>query len=143
MRDKQKLLRCLPVVMDACIIVLAFLLAYYLRFYSPFFLEELAYYYPISRYMVLLFYVIPTYLVIYYEFRLYSDHMEGRKWNNIVSLTLANVVGMILFFCVLYLWKEYDISRKFLLLFFIINIIFGIGSRMVMKFQSKLRQKRR
>lgn len=142
MNEKQRRFHYLYALMDVGIIVIAYLLAYYLRFYRPLLSEELGNFYPISHYVSFLLYIIPIYLIIYYVFRLYTDSLESRIWNMIGSLTLANLVGMILFLCVLYLQKEVNISRKFLLLFFIINIVLGIGSRMLTKYQSMLRQKR-
>ncbi len=141
MKNKQKLVKYLPVILDACFIIIAYFLAYYLRFYRPIFREELGYYYPLSRYVSFLLYIVVIDLIIYHVFRLYSAKVEGRLWKRIVSLTLANLVGMILFISILYFWKENNISRMFLLLFLVINIALGIASRMVMEYTLKRKQK--
>ena len=139
MNDTKNMLKWLPALMDAGIIIIAYLFAYYLRFYTPLFNGDLGNFYALDVYISLLVYLVPIYLVIYFAFRLFTTKMEERIWYRVLKLIISNVIGLSLFVQLLYFLKEYNISRKFLLLFFIINLILSISSRMWMSYSAKLK----
>ena len=69
-KDNQKLLNRLHVIIDAILIVLAFVLAYYIRFkmlvhFKPFALAENERYYSLAKYAENLYYLVPVYLLAY------------------------------------------------------------------------------
>ncbi|MDF2906006.1 MAG: putative rane protein [Herbinix sp.] len=140
--DRQKMINWYHVLMDVAIIIVSYLLAYYFRFYNQLFQQKLGYYYTIGQYTIFLFYIIPTYLLIYFEFRLYSVELVGRKWHMAISIIISNVVGMLSFMLLLYL-RKYSISRIFLLIFLIINVALTIVSRIMRKHPDKRERKRR
>lgn len=142
MNDKKNLLKWLPAITDACIIIVAYLLAYYLRFFNPIFHEEMGYFYPLERYVSLLVYLVPIYLVIYFAFRLYTTKLDEHTWYRVLKLVISNILGLTLFMLLLYLLKEINISRKFLLLFFVINVVLGISSRLLITYSARLKLRR-
>jgi Undecaprenyl-phosphate glucose phosphotransferase len=123
--------------MDACIIIIAYLLTYYLRFYIllkyiPFFrLSENEYFYPIQVYARSIILIVPLYLFIYYFTRLYTPKRSRHRITEAFNIILANTFGIALLISFLYITKEFNISRKFLGLFYLMNITLSIAARMI------------
>ncbi len=140
MRDRM--LNAFPVLGDIVIIITAYLMAYYVRFYTTLFREELEKFYPLKSYVSQLVYLVLIYLFSYYIFRLYASESEELGWHQLLRLALSNMVGIILFIVFLYFQKEIYISRKFLLIFFVINTILTIASRILITNHRKLKPKR-
>lgn len=137
-KDNQKMLNRFHALLDACIIIITFILAYYLRFSSPFFKVELGYFYSLKKYMALLVYLVPMYLIIYYIFRVYTPKSGNKKWLEIINITLSNIVGIAFFVLILYFQKEFNISRIFFILFFFINLVLSVSSRMLFDYSLKV-----
>ena len=135
-KDNQKMLNRIQFVLDAFTIVIAYLLAYYLRFYSP--LEDLAVFsvdgsefYDLSIYAERLIIIVPLYMIIYYFSNLYRPKMGQRRWTAFFQLIVVNTLGIAFFFSTLYLEKELHISRSFFAMFYILNVLLAIISRYV------------
>ena len=78
-KDNQKLLNRLHVVLDALIIVFSYGVSWLIRFKSGFF-ELSSWYLSLEQYMKLLIYIVPLYLILYYAFHLYtSKRVQGRR----------------------------------------------------------------
>ena len=142
MKEKMNRLKGFHILTDAGIIFLAYLTAYYVRFYTPLLNEKWGIFYPLERYVSLLVELVPIYLLCYFFFRLYNIVPEERRWFMVLRVISANMVGTIIFMTLLYLQKENNISRQFLLIFLFINIIFTIGSRILGMNYAKLKQNR-
>ena len=84
-------------------------------------------------YLYALLIAIPTYLILYGVFKLYAPkRMHGQKYE-IMNVIKANVVGIMLFFFVLYLMKLTDFSRAVLFIFFGLNIVYEFIVRVVIR----------
>ncbi|HWT26920.1 MAG TPA: undecaprenyl-phosphate glucose phosphotransferase [Mobilitalea sp.] len=137
-KDNQKMLNKFHILMDAIIIVIAYLLTYYLRFYSP--LTNLAYFlraesgtfYPLGVYARRLFYLVPMYILIYYFTRLYTPKRGKQRWIEVFNIILANAFGIVFFISTLYIQKETNISRWFLFCFLATNIILTSSARLLL-----------
>jgi Undecaprenyl-phosphate glucose phosphotransferase len=146
-KDNQKMLNRVHVLMDACIIIIAYLLTYYFRFNSPlvnieYFKVEPGTYYPLLVYSRRLIFLVPSYLFIYYFARLYTPKRGKRKWAEFFQLISANIFGIAFFFSFLYLTKEFNISRKFLGLFFALNISLSTTARMALAYTLKVARRK-
>lgn len=137
-KDNQKMFNRLHVLMDACVIVVAYLLTYYLRFdsflshFKFFRLGDKELYYPMDEYAKRLIFLVPLYLFIYYFSHLYTPKRGKRRWTEVANIFVANVFGIAFFFSFLYLTKEFYISRKFSGLFFVINTSLSVAARMIL-----------
>ncbi len=137
-KDNQKMFNRLHVLMDAIIIIISYLLTYYLRFQSifaqkiPFLQVEPNSYLPLSAYAKRLIFLVPIYLLVYYFSRLYAPKRGRRRWTEIFNLIVANTFGLSFFTSYLYLIGELHISRKYIGLFFVLNITLGVASRMLL-----------
>lgn len=138
----QKFLNWLRFLIDVCIIIIAYLSAYFLRFHTPFFSQDLRGLNYRADYLSLLIYVIPMFLLVYYVFRLYSPILNKRKWLEISNILLANILSIAFFMALLYFLSENNISRKFIVLFLIINITLCISIRRLFSYYLKRRPRK-
>jgi Undecaprenyl-phosphate glucose phosphotransferase len=135
-KDNQKMFNRVHVLMDACIIVIAYLLTYYIRFgllgKLSYFKADAGTYYPLAEYARRLILLVPLYLLIYYFTHLYTPKRGKRRWSELFNLILANTFGITFFFSYLYLTWESDLSRFFIGLFYTLNISLSAAARMVL-----------
>lgn len=127
-KDNQKMLNRLHILMDASIIVISFLIAYYLRFHSfitylRIFNVDKGSFYSLSVYARSLYFLVPLYLIIYNWAKLYTPKRGKRRWTEFIHVAYSNFIGLSFYFFVLYMLKEDDISRIFLGMFTVINVI--------------------
>ena len=92
-KENQKLLNLIHLLIDATIIIISFITAYFLRFntdYSPLIkfniiVRPYGYFFTISKYMEMLVFLIPFYIVAYYFFHLYDPKRTSRRRTTFVS----------------------------------------------------------
>lgn len=135
-KDNQKTLNQLHILMDLIIIVVSFLIAYYLRFYSSltnisFLKAEKGTFYPLSVYAQSLYLLIPLYLFIYNKAKLYTPKRVKRRWIEFFHITYANIIGLAFYFFFLYMIEESNISKVFLGMFTAINMVLCSFARML------------
>ena len=110
-------------MMDACIIIISYILAYYIRLESGLFplgaeTERLS----TATYLFPLVLIVPAYLILYLAFQLYTPkRVQGRRleFSNIIK---ANTVGLAIFIVVLYVIGMSHFSRWMIVIFYVINI---------------------
>lgn len=140
-RDNQKLLNRIHIIIDACIIALSYAIAWYLRFKSGFF-ELDPWFLSLQEYMRVLIYIVPGYLILYYAFQLYTPkRVQGRRleaWH----ITQANAIGLMGFILVLYVTKQADFSRTMIFVFFCVNVFMEVLVRNIIRYAlRKVRKK--
>lgn len=83
--------------------------------------------------MIVLIFLVPEYLLLYYIFQLYTPkRVQGRRleaWR----IIQANVIGLMTFILVLYLAREPDFSRTMMFIFFCINVFVEIVGRNILR----------
>ena len=146
-KDNQKMLNRYHVLIDAFLIPIAFLLSYYLRFESfltrtEFWSTGNNYFFPVSVYARPLIFLVPGYLVCYYLCKLYSTECAKSRRFELWNLIRANMFGLTYYIFILnffYListdnlyWNiGENISRKFIGMFFVVNIMLCFAFRIV------------
>ena len=140
-KDNQKLFNRLHVLLDAAIIVIAYVAAWYFRFKSGFFALS-SWYISLAQYMKYLILIVPVYLALYYLFQLYTPkRVQGRRleaWH----IFQANIIGLLIFILYLYLAKLTDYSRKMLFVFFCFNVVFEVVFRNLLRYILRKYRKR-
>ena len=130
-KENQKLLNILQLVIDAVIIAASFLLAYDLRFddtWSPLIKHHIisppiGYMRPWGDYLRMLILIIPCYLVMYRLFGMYDPKRTNGRRAELWALIKANVLGVVYCVAALYLLKEPNIARLFLIIFAGTNLV--------------------
>lgn len=144
-KDNQKTFNRFHVLLDGFIIILAYATAYYLRFFGLTFLDFFrtgGYYFPLLYISKELVYLVPSYLIIYYFFNLYSPKRGRSRKYELWNITRANILGILLFMFILFFTKQYDFSRKFIGVFFVVNILFAYIFRGILSKTLKIIRKK-
>ncbi|MBE5938720.1 MAG: undecaprenyl-phosphate glucose phosphotransferase [Lachnospiraceae bacterium] len=131
-KENQRLLNIIHLIIDALIIILSFMLAYFLRFdinNSPLILLEIielprGNFLSFDEYMNMLVFLVPFYIVAYYMFNLYNPKRTNSRRGELWSLIKANALGIVYCTAVLYFMNNTYYARLFLAIFSISNIIF-------------------
>ncbi|MDF2542715.1 MAG: putative rane protein [Herbinix sp.] len=147
-KDNQKMLNRIHVILDALVIVISYLVSYYLRFYSP--LKQIALltlenkrFLSLPVYARNLIYVLPVYLIIYYLSGLYMPKRGKRKRVEIFNVVKANSFGIAYFTLILtFLKVSSNYSRPFLALFYVVNILLTILFRYILSYSLRTARKR-
>ena len=126
-KDNQKHLNRIHVVLDALIIVVSYLLAWWIQF--TFLADPKAGKLPMQVYLLALVFVVPGYLLLYDAFHLYKPKRVSGRMLEAGNLFLANMVGLLGFIFVLFLIKESDFSRGLIFIFTMINFVLTLCER--------------
>lgn len=138
-KENQKLLNILEMIIDALIIAFAFLMAYRLRFdetWSPLILwgkidAPIGYVRPPKDYFSLLFFLIPCYLIMYQVFGMYDPKRTAGRRAELFGLIKANLSGVVYCVAALYLINEQNFARLFLIIFASTNLVIDYIFRLI------------
>ncbi|MCD7825212.1 MAG: undecaprenyl-phosphate glucose phosphotransferase [Clostridiaceae bacterium] len=148
-KENQKLLNLLKLIIDAVIIAFSFVLSYYLRFddtWSPLIRHRIikpafGYIRPSQDYYTMLIFLIPCYLILYRIFGMYDPKRTTGRRAELKGLLKANALGLVYCVAALYLMKESNFARLFLVIFAGTNMVIDYTFRLcVMLFLRKIRR---
>ena len=129
----QKYLNRIHVLLDAAILVASYVLSWFVRFRTGLFRMD-AWYLSLRDYCRILILLVPAYLILYGIFQLYtSKRVQGRRleaWH----LLQANVIGLLAFLGILYIFKQPNFSRTMIFIFFCINLLLELLARNLLRF---------
>lgn len=127
-KENQKRLNNVAVLLDAAVIVAAYLLAYFavfeLQIFSAFTGPVYAVY-SFRQYLSALYFLVPSLLIVYWILRLYMPKRVTQSAKEHWSIIQANIIVLLIFALILFLGKEalQDFSRPMLALFFGLNTV--------------------
>ena len=123
-KDNQKLLNRLHLVIDALVVAISYVLAWYLKFATSFAENDPAVgVLKMEEYFSALWILVPLYVILYYAFNMYAPKRATMRRYEIFSIFKANTVGIVIFMMILYLVEQYNISRSMLATFYFINLV--------------------
>ena len=126
-KDNQKHLNRIQVIIDALIIAVSYVAAWWIQF--TFLADPKAGKLPMQEYMMALLFVIPGYLLLYDAFHLYKPKRVSGRMLEAGNLFLANMVGLLGFIFVLFIIKENNFSRRLIFIFTGINFVLTLCER--------------
>ena len=133
-KDNQKYFNRLHVVLDAAVIAASYMLAWYLKFASPFSnIDASVGVLDMRTYFQMLYVIVPGYLILYYNFNLYTPKRATVHKYEILNIFQANTVGLVLLMAGWYLVAQIDFSRGMMAYFYILNIILTNISRSLIR----------
>lgn len=127
-RENQKILNNIQIVLDLIIVILGLVMAYWIRF-----IDYEGSYLGFASYLPTLILLLPLYLFLYYLFGLYEPRRRKSVSHEIVKIMQANFLSMMILFSLFYLIKEINYSRQVIILFVIITSIFTILERVILR----------
>ena len=122
-KDNQRHFNRLHVVVDAVVIIAAYMLAWYVQFQLLNNISGIVFRY----YMMLLPFLVAGYLILYAAFGLYTTKSVRRKRVEVGKIVQANTVGIVLFMTAMFLFRHNtefttNYSRMMLVWFYLFNI---------------------
>jgi len=120
--------------MDALITTISYALAYVVKFC---FIEAKTLgvgVLPPKDYFVVLIFLVPAYVLLYYLCNVYGPKRTIKKHREIGSIIKANTVGIVLYIVILYLFvQEINYSRSMMAIFYVLNIVITTISRIILR----------
>ncbi|MCR5302893.1 MAG: undecaprenyl-phosphate glucose phosphotransferase [Lachnospiraceae bacterium] len=130
-RDNQRLINRLTLVIDGFAIAASYLFAYFLKFESGLLLYEEGL--STRTYMTALYFLIPGYLILYYQMDLYNTRRASGRKRELLNVIKANTVGALIFMMTLYLINQPDFSRQMIFIFWGVCICLETAVRNAMR----------
>jgi len=131
-KSHQRFLNSILVLIDAVVISLALILAWFIRFKTSFFSES-EWHLSFTTYMIPLILIIPLYLLIYDALGLYTPHRTKKIDSEIWSIIKANVIGLLILMSALFIVKQIHYSRYVLLLFAFFSVLLSTLERTILR----------
>ncbi len=132
-KENQKFLNKIQVVLDGLVMILTYAIAWYIRFKTGIFPQDL-WVLSLRGYMYFLIYIVPGFLLLYYAYKLYEPkRVLGRRleaWR----ILQANAIGVMVLIVVLYVTKQIDVSRRMLAVFAVLNVGMTVVERNLIRF---------
>lgn len=133
-KDNQKYLNRLHLLLDAVIVACSYMLAWYLKFESIFAAKKQGIgVLEMKTYFYALYFIVPGYIILYYSFNMYTSKRTARKKFEVYGILKANTIGMLLFIVALYVVNQPNFSRTMIFIFYIINIVLTTLSRQILR----------
>lgn len=133
-KDNQKYFNRLQILLDAVIIAISYILAWFLKFKGPFRTEDpnvLAL--SMGTYFRALYFIVPGYILLYSSNYLYAPKRTSVRRYEFLEIVKANMIGLVAFIVALYAIKQIHFSREMIILFFIINVVLTTLSRSLIR----------
>ena len=128
-KENQKRLNRLHILLDALVIFLSYLIAYLIMYYNDDALLALS----TKEYFSALVVIIPVFLILYEFFELYTPKRASGRRSEIANIFKANSIGFLIFTLTLYLGGKnmnmHHFSRRLVIIFYILTIVFMIIER--------------
>jgi len=121
-KDNQKYFNRLHVFVDAVVIALSYMLAWYIRFCTFFPQKEGVGVLSMGTYFKVMYFIIPGYLLLYYKSNMYtSKRISGRK-HEVYNTIKANTIGVAIVIVMLYIINRRNFASSVIILFYFLNI---------------------
>jgi len=130
-KDNQRFLNRIHVVVDAIVIAVSYLLVLGIQFLYR--LDSGVGTLPIGTYLLVLVFLVPGILLLYYAFNLYTPkRVQGRRVE-IANIIKANTIALLAFLSVQQMLHQTDFSRFIVLMFSAINVLFAVIVRNIIR----------
>ena len=129
-KENQRILNAILVIIDIFVILFALALAYFVRFKTTLF-GPLGGSLPFVNYLIFtLICIIPTYLLLYYFFGLYKPFRnQSSIFSGAEDIIKSDVMAFIILVAILFVINQPDFSRIMLLLLSLFGMVFAIIER--------------
>ncbi len=129
-KENQRTLNFINILLDAMILLAAMPAAFYIRFY---FLHGGVIAVPLSSYMLLMLFLIPAHLVTFATMGLYESLRKRPPTWELTQVFWGCIINFILVQSGLFLYKEVHFSRGVLSLFFALALLALCGKRVCLR----------
>ena len=133
-RENQKLLNLILVLMDVAVISISLAISWWLRFKTTMF-GPIGGHLPLQDYLFfLILAIIPVYLILYFSFGLYKPRRTYKTiFSEATQIIKVNIVAFVVLVAILFIINEPNFSRIMLFLLGITSSVFGIIERFIVR----------
>jgi len=132
-RDNQKVFNRLMVMIDAAITAASFMLAYFFKFYILNDGPGVGVL-PAGDYLMLLPFLVPVYMLLYYANDVYSPKRTVRRRFEVYGIVKANTIGIVVLIIILYMIiREINYSRSVMAFFYLFNVFITSSFRLALR----------
>lgn len=132
-KDNQKVFNRLMVVADAAITAASLMSAYFFKFYILNNGPGVGVL-PAGDYLMLLPFLVPMYMLLYYANDVYSPKRTVRRRFEIFGIIKANTIGIMALIIILYMIiREINFSRSVMAFFYVFNVFFTSCFRLALR----------
>lgn len=133
-KNNQKYLNGLHVIIDAVIIAGSYMLAWWIKFETPLGgVKPGDFYLPREVYFGAIPYIVVAYLLIYRFCKLYTAKRGSGPGGELFRIVEANVIGAVGMTSVLFIIWQQHFSRSMIALFVCLNVAFGAAFRLSLR----------
>ena len=128
-KENQKRLNRLHVLLDALVIFISYLIAYLIMYYN----DEAILALSAQVYFSALIIIIPLFLILYEFFELYTPKRISGRRSEIANISRANTIGVLIVTLALYLGGKnmnmHHFSRRLVIIFYILTNVLMVFER--------------
>ena len=128
-KENQKRLNRLHVLLDALVIFISYLIAYLIMYYNDDAILALS----AQVYFSALIIIIPLFLILYEFFELYTPKRISGRRSEIANISRANTIGVLIVTLALYLGGKnmnmHHFSRRLVIIFYILTNVLMVFER--------------
>jgi len=132
-KQNMKHINRIFIAFDGVLVGIALFIAWYIRIESGL-MEVAESVLSFESYMKPLIFLVPVYLIAYSFFNLYRPYRIKSLYDEFSNLFKANTVGILVFLAYLYIFNEIHYSRKVLVLFYLIIMVFDVTERLLVRY---------
>lgn len=133
-KNNQKYLNGLHVIIDALIVAGAYILAWWLKFESALSnVQPGDWHLPMETYFSAIPYIVAGYLIIYRFCNMYTPKRGTKRGSELFRIIEANVIGAVVMTSVLFIIWQQHFSRSMIALFFALNIVLTAAFRLTIR----------
>ncbi|HOO29037.1 MAG TPA: undecaprenyl-phosphate glucose phosphotransferase, partial [Lachnospiraceae bacterium] len=139
-KDNQRVFNRLHVIIDGMVVACSYIFAWFLKFRSGLLEADLGL--PMQTYFMALYFIVPGYLFLYYQFDLYNSKRASGRKRELFNIIKANMLGLIAFMVVLYVINQPHFSREMIFVFGAFNIFAETFVRNVIRYMLRFIRRR-
>lgn len=130
-KENQKVFNRMHVIIDGCVVYIAFALSYFIRFGPMFesFFNQRGYHLIFRQYQPMMVVVIPLYLMMYSFFNLYKPKRYQARHIEFFNIIKANSMGIALLLAIIFFIQMEHIPRSLLAIFYFMNTTLMVMER--------------
>lgn len=135
-KENQKYLNRLHVVIDAVVIYCSFCFSYFIRFecvLTKYIFPQAPYWRRLRQYQGMLLVLIPVYLILYAKFNLYKPKRYQNRSAEYKNLIKANTCAIIFLLVYIVFMKMEHVPRSLIILHYVISMMATLTERFVIK----------
>jgi len=117
------------------------MLSFVIRFMGPW-ADDSVFHLPMEQYMSFIIFVVPVFLLLYYNHDMYSSRRASGRKKELISIIQANTIGLLAFMVILYLVHQIHISRSMLFIFWAVDIFLETLVRNIVRYILRLIRKK-